>query len=77
MDDIWLSNWFPLVGNVNDLALENWLFEMFAFAVGSEYVRPSAALRGTTPLLSLFLLLIKLQKRFGFEVQSGEIMLVR
>lgn len=43
--------------------------------VGSEYVSPSPAFNGATPVLSLFLLLMNPQNRFGLDVQSGEMML--
>ena len=55
---------------------ENWLFRILALVVGSEYVNPSVAFRGATPVLSLFLLLIKPQNRFGLDVQSGDMILV-
>jgi hypothetical protein len=44
---------------------ENWSFKMFALVVGSEYVR--LAFSGATPVLSVLLLVIKLQNFGGFE----------
>ena len=46
---------------------ENWSFKMLALVVGSEYVKPSLAFNGATPVLSVLLLVMKLQNFLGLD----------
>lgn len=56
------------------VGIEHWReLRIVALVVGSEYISPSPAFNGATPVLSLFLM--NPQNRFGLDVQSGEMML--